>query len=165
MEGKDMTALARNRLFSRTNPVAAIVWGGLIAGALDITSAFISTGINGGKPLRMLQGIAYGLIGMQAFKGGLATAALGLACHFAITFGAAAAYWAVSRVMPVLVKKAVVCGLLYGIVVYGITNYVIVPLSKIGHVLRGSPIQIAIGLAVLMVCVGLPIALMARRYS
>ena len=160
-----MTALARNRLFSRTNPVAAIVWGGLIAGALDITSAFINTAINGGKPLRMLQGIAYGLIGMPAFKDGLATAALGLVCHFSITFGAAAAYWAVSRVMPVLVKKAVVCGLLYGVVVYGITNYVIVPLSKIGHVLPGSPVGKVIGLVILMVCVGLPIALMARRYS
>ena len=160
-----MTALARNRLFSRTNPVAAIVWGGLIAGALDITSAFISTGINGGRPLRMLQGIAYGLIGLPAFKGGLATAALGLACHFAITFGAAAAYWAVSRVMPVLVKKAVVCGLLYGIVVYGITNYIIVPLSRIGRVLPNSPVGMLIGLVVLMVGVGLPIALMVRRYS
>ena len=82
-----------------------------------------------------------------------------------ITFGAAAAYWAVSRVMPVLVKKAVVCGLLYGVVVYGITNYVIVPLSKIGHVLPGSPAGKVIGLVILMVCVGLPIALMARRYS
>ena len=160
-----MTALARNRFFSRANPAAAIIWGGLIAGALDIAAAFINAGTRGVHPLRILQGIAFGLLGARAFRGGLATAAVGLACHFAITFGAAAAYWAVSRVMPMLVKKAVVCGLLYGIVVYGITNYVIVPLSKIGRVLPNSPAQILLGLVILMVCVGLPIALMARRYS
>jgi hypothetical protein len=136
---KDMTGLLDSRLFSRSNPAAAIFWGGLIAGVLDITSAAITTTISGGSPMRMLQGIAYALIGAGAFKGGLATALLGLACHFTITFGAAAAYWMVSRVMPVLIKKAVICGLLYGIVVYVITNYVIVPLSRIGRVLTHDP--------------------------
>ena len=160
-----MTTLSSNRFLSRSNPAAAIFWGGLIAGTLDIASAGITTIMSGGSPIRMLQGIAYALIGLGAFKGGLWTVLLGLACHFSITFGAAAAYWAVSRVMPVLVKKAVICGLLYGIVVYVITNYVIVPLSRIGRVLTHNPTQIAIGLVILMLFVGLPISLMTRRYA
>jgi hypothetical protein len=163
--GKDMTALSGNRFLLRSKPGAAIFWGGFIAGTLDIASAAITTVMGGGSPIRMLQGIAYALIGVGAFKGGLGTALLGLACHFSITFGAAAAYWMVSRMMPVLIKKAVACGLLYGIVVYGITNYVIVPLSRIGRVLTHDPKQIAIGLVILMIGVGLPISLTARRYS
>jgi uncharacterized membrane protein YagU involved in acid resistance len=160
-----MTALNPRPGPARANAALAIFLGGLIAGVLDISSAFLLNGPKGVAPLRLLQAIASGLLGAHAYKGGLATAAVGLACHFSITFGAAAAYYAVSRVWPLLVRKAVVCGLLYGIVVYVITNYVVVPLSKIGRVVTGPPPQMIIGVVVLMVCVGLPIALMTRRYA
>jgi hypothetical protein len=80
-------------------------------------------------------------------------------------FAAAAAYVLVSRSLSVMVREPVVCGLLYGVPVYLVTNYVIVPMSKIGRMLPNSPEQMAIGLVVLMVGVGLPIALMTRRYA
>jgi hypothetical protein len=158
-----MTALTRRG--RRAGAGAAILWGGLIAGTVDIAVASISTTLHGGQPMRMLQGIAYALIGAGAFKGGWGTAALGLLCHFAIAFGAAAAYYLVSRRLTVLVREPVVCGLLYGVPVYLVTNYVIVPMSKIGHVLQGSQAQAMIGLVVLMIGVGLPIAVMTRRFA
>ena len=149
----------------RRSPYLAIVWGGLIAGTLDILSAFISLSMRGVSPERVLQGIASGLLGRSSFNGGWKTAALGLICHFAIAFGAAAAYYAVSRRMRVLVQKAVVCGLLYGILVYLVTNFIIVPLSKIGMRPVGPLSGVALSLGILMVCVGLPIALMTRRFA
>jgi len=39
----------------------AILWGGLAAGALDITAAFVVYGLRGATPLRILQSIASGL--------------------------------------------------------------------------------------------------------
>jgi hypothetical protein len=144
---------------------AAILWGGLIAGAIDIGTAVFNTILHGGQPMRMLQGIAYALIGAGAFKGGWGTAGLGLLLHFIIAFGAAAAYVMVSRKLSVMVREPVVCGLLYGVPVYLVTNYVIVPMSKIGHMLPISAEGVAIGLVVLMAGVGLPIALMTRRYA
>jgi uncharacterized membrane protein YagU involved in acid resistance len=144
---------------------AAILWGGLIAGAIDIATAVINTMIHGGQPMRMLQGIAYALIGPCAFNGGWTTAGLGLLLHFIIAFGAAAAYVLVSRKLSVMVREPVVCGLLYGVPVYLVTNYVIVPMSRIGRMLPVSAEGVAIGLVVLMVGVGLPIALMTRRYA
>jgi hypothetical protein len=144
---------------------AAILWGGLIAGAIDIATAIVNTMIHGGQPMRMLQGIAYALIGACSFKGGWATAGLGLLLHFIIAFGAAAAYVLVSRKLSVMVREPVVCGLLYGVPVYLVTNYVIVPMSRIGRMLPVSAEGVAIGLIVLMVGVGLPIALMTRRYA
>jgi hypothetical protein len=142
-----------------------IFWGGLIAGTLDILSAFVTTAFRGRGPQVVLQGIASGLLGRSSFQGGVATAALGLACHYAIAFGAAAAYYVASRFMPILIRRAVICGLLYGLVVYAVTNYVIVPLSKIGRIITGPPSSMLIGMLVLMVFVGLPIALSVKRFA
>jgi len=160
-----MTAAFRGGGLKKPHPGLAILFGGLIAGIFDISSAIVTTSMHGGNPIRMLQGIGYALIGPDSFKGGLATAALGLACHFAIAFGAAAAYYAVSRVYPVMVREPVVCGLLYGVPVHLVTNFVIVPLSRIGRILPGTPDQVMLGVVILMVFVGLPIALMTRRFG
>src|SRR6202012_3969855 len=100
-------ALSRRRGSGRA--LAAILWGGGIAGLIDISGAAISTAMHGGQPVRMLQGIAYALIGPRAMRGGWGTAALGLACHFSIPLGAAIAYYAVSRKWSVLVREPVVC--------------------------------------------------------
>jgi len=79
----------------RRSPVlAAIFWGGLSSGALDITAAFVVYGSFGLKPIPLLQGIASGLLGARAWGGGLATAALGLFFHFFIAFSATAVYYA-----------------------------------------------------------------------
>ena len=61
----------------------AIALAGLIAGILDISSAFvIVVDQRRGFATRMLQGIAAGLLGQRSFEGGMATAGLGLALHF-----------------------------------------------------------------------------------
>jgi hypothetical protein len=80
-------------LAKESKGLPAIGWGGWIAGILDITTAFI----RGRRPVRLLQGIASGLLGPQAFQGGWGTAVLGLALHFFIAFSAAAVYYAASR--------------------------------------------------------------------
>src|SRR5471030_331245 len=89
--------------FQRRNPYLGIFLGGLIAGTLDILAAFLNLHRVGVAPERVLQGIASGLLGRSSFRGGMATAALGLFCHFLIAFGAAAVYYAVSRRLRVLV--------------------------------------------------------------
>ena len=149
----------------RRNGGLAIFWGGLIAGTLDILSAFLTLSTPTFTPMRILQGIASGLLGRSSFSGGWKTAALGLVCHFAIAFGVAAVYYAVSRKMRVLVQRPVICGLLYGIPVYLFTNFVVIPLSKIGMRPIGSLSGVALGLGILMVIVGLPIGLATRRFA
>ena len=44
-----------------------------MSGALDITAAFIVYGYFGLEPMRLLQGIAGGLLGPRTFTGGLTT--------------------------------------------------------------------------------------------
>lgn len=145
----------------RPKAYQAILWAGLIAGALDITAACVSGALRGGSPVRVLQSVASGLLGAGAFEGGPAAAALGLVLHFLIAYGAATVYFVASRKMRFLVDHAAVFGVLYGIAVYAFMNSVVVPLSA-------APFEIAYrlqGLIIHIFCVGLPIALVVRRFS
>lgn len=75
----------------------AILVGGSIAGALDITYAIVFSGIRGVPAIRLLQSVASGLLGSAAFEGGVPAAALGLFLHFIIAFSAAAVFYVASR--------------------------------------------------------------------
>jgi hypothetical protein len=145
-------------------PSKAILTAGLTCGCLDITAAFIVYGYFGLKPVRLLQGIAAGILGLRSYSGGLATAVLGLVCHFVIAFLAATVYLALSRVLPFLLQHAVLSGVLYGPAVYFFMQRVVLPLS---HATRYpfSVKMMIIGVVIHIFCVGLPIALMTRRYS
>lgn len=143
----------------------AILWGGLTAGALDITAAFILSSLRGVSPVRVLHSVASGLLGAASFDGGAATAALGAVLHFLIALGAAAVYYAASRKLTWMVRRPVASGLLYGVAVYLFMNAVVLPLSAIAFKPSYTLRPIATGTVVLMVCVGLPIALAVRRFS
>jgi hypothetical protein len=131
----------------------------------DITFAFVVSGLRGVGPVRVLHSVAGGLLGPAAREGGLATAALGAALHFLIATAAAAVYWLASRKLDVLVRHAVVCGLLYGVAVYLLMNFVVVPLSAAYFTPSHAPSALLLNSAGHMLLVGLPIALAARRYS
>jgi uncharacterized membrane protein YagU involved in acid resistance len=142
----------------------AIFWAGLVCGILDITAAFVVYGFLGAKPIPLLQGIAAGVLGPRSFQGGLATAFLGLLCHFVIAFSAAAVYYAASRGLSFLREHAVTSGVLYGIAVYFFMNRVVVPLSAARHYPFSFKMMV-IGVVIHIFCVGLPIAIAVRRYS
>jgi uncharacterized membrane protein YagU involved in acid resistance len=152
-------------VLKRSRAYRAILWGGLIAGTLDLTAAFVTNGWRGLGPLRILQSIASGLLGADAFKGGFAIALLGVLLHFLIAFIAAAVYYVLSRKFKFLVQQAALSGLLYGIAVYWFMNLVVLPLSFVPFKISQRPALLITGLIVHMLCVGLPIALTVRRYS
>ena len=157
-------AISMRRLGFRSRPLPAIFFAGLIAGTMDITAALIVYGSFGLRPVPMLQGIARGLIGMRAMHGAVATALLGLLCHFTIAFGAAAVYYMVSRVWCFLLTQYVVCGVLYGICVFFFMDRIVVPMATGRHPTIAINF-LFIGLAIHICCVGLPIAIAVRRNS
>jgi len=146
----------------RSRALSTIASAGLIAGILDITSAFVIAEIKGTGSIRMLQGIASGLLGQRSFDGGMATAGLGLAIHFLIAFTAAAVFYAASRKFSSLTQHAVVSGLLYGIAVYIFMYWMVVPLafSNVRHSMSRDVTAVIIHI----VLIGLPIALVVRRF-
>jgi len=142
----------------------AIVWAGLIAGAMDITAAFVVYGFFGATPLRILQGIASGLLGPSAFEGGMGTAVLGLLCHFTIAFGAATVFFVLSRKIPFLTRQFLLAGVLYGVAVYFFMGRVVIPLSRV-HRNPFSLKMMVIGIVIHIFCVGLPISTTIKRFS
>jgi hypothetical protein len=147
----------------RSRALPTIALAGLIAGILDITSAVVIAGIKGTGSLRMLQGIASGLLGQRSFEGGMATAGLGLAIHFLIAFTAAAVFYAASRKLSSLTQHALVSGLLYGIAVYIFMYWIVVPLAF--PTARHSVSRDVTAVIIHIVLIGLPIALVVRRFS
>ena len=110
----------------------------------------------------IFQSVAAGLLGPVAFEGGVPTAALGLALHFFITTLMAAAYFYVASRWSALRRRSLVFGGVYGVFLYGLMNFVVIPLSAASP---GASDALWIGMSVLahIVFVGVPIALLARR--
>jgi hypothetical protein len=143
----------------------AVVSGGLIAGALDLTDPIVFYGLRGVKAIRIPQSIASGLIGTRALRGGWDAAALGVALHFLIALTWAAVFCFAARRVRFLARHWVVCGLLYGGVIYLFMNRVVLPLSRVA---KGAPPQGAVlvnGVLAVVILVGLPIAWAANRYQ
>jgi hypothetical protein len=158
-----MSASASAVTTERSQAFPAIGWAGLVAGVLDISSAFILSYPKGVGPIRVLQGVAAGLVGREAINGGLATAGLGLAIHFFIAFVVATVFYAASRKLVSLTQNAVVSGLMYGVVVYGFMYWIVMPLAY--PVVHPSLSRDLTAVCVHMFLIGLPVALIVRRYS
>ena len=147
----------------RSRAFRAIASAGLIAGILDITSAFVIAELKGTGSIRMLQGIASGLLGPRSFEGGMATAGLGLAIHFLIAFTAASVFYAASRKLTFLTQHAVTSGLLYGLAVYLSMYWIVVPLAFVNA--RHSVSRDVTAVIIHMLLIGLPISLIVRWHS
>lgn len=141
----------------------AVFAAGLAAGLCDITAAFVTWAPRGIMPARILKGIASGLLGPNAFGGGVLTATLGLALHFLIAISAAAVFYAASRKISFMTKHPILAGVVYGVAVYFVMYWIVVPLSRFhpAYTLRSSITAIVTHI----VCVGLPISLVMSRYA
>jgi uncharacterized membrane protein YagU involved in acid resistance len=148
----------------RRYTLRAIFWAGLLCGIMDITAAFVTWYPRGITPKRILQGVASGLLGRSSFQGGWRTAALGLAFHFLVAFSAATVFYLASRKLTFLVRRPVLSGIAYGVAVYLVMYWVVMPLSNY----RRGPFSVfntVVAIVTHMVCVGLPIALVISSYS
>ncbi len=143
----------------------AILAGGLVAGVLDLLFAFASAGLRGVSPDQVLRFIAGGLLGPTARAGGANVAALGLGLHFVIALGAAVAYVTASRWIPVLVRRPILCGLLFGAAFYAFMNFMVLPLSTLPSRAWTATGWTMADLGSHLFLVGLPIALLTRRLT
>jgi len=155
-------------IMSKSKPItpgAAIFYGGLIAGILDATDGFVAYYLAAGfNPIQVLQFIASGFYGAAAFQKGIPGALVGLLVHFFIAFAVAAIYVGATRVLPMLSREAVMWGLIYGVAVFMVMNFVVLPHTAAVKSPLSLPLLLngVLGHALL---VGLPIALSARRIT
>lgn len=147
---------------AKSDAFLAIIVGGLIVGALDLIYAILVYSPK--EPILVPQTIASGILGMKSYSGGVTTAALGVALHFAIAFGAATVYYLASRKLVFLIRRPVLFGIIYGACVYLFMHLVVLPLSAVPP--NGLPlIYKASEFVEHCFCVGVPIAISVRHYS
>ncbi len=166
MRDNELNGSDELRALRRPHALAAILPGGLAAGIFDLLFAFTFYGlIMGAPPLRIFQTVAAGVLGKPAaYAGGIKTFLLGIVLHFVVATCIAGVFYFVSLILPLLLRHAVLSGLIYGIIAYLGMKFVVVPLSAIGG--RGALPRLPILLTEIIghaVLVGLPIALLARR--
>jgi hypothetical protein len=148
---------------NKPRPFAAILVGGLIVAVIDLTYAIVAYSPK--APIRIPQSVAAGVLGRAAsFAGGWRSAALGVVLHFTIAMIWATVYFAASRRLPILVRRAVPCGLAYGAFVFLFMRLVVLPLSAIGPT-HMRPVPMIAEFVEHWFGVGLPIALSVRRFS
>lgn len=145
----------------RLSPARAVVYATLVVGILDAADALIFFGLKGVTPTRIFQSIASGLLGRAAFSGGLRTALLGVGLHFIIAFLIVWTFLVASRYIRILRRAPVWSGLIYGVAVYLVMNFVVVPLSAAGRGPLSWPVVVN-GVLIHMLGVGLPTSLLVR---
>jgi hypothetical protein len=148
------------------SPLRGILTGAVIAGVLDATFAVIIDVVilRAFSLLGVLQWIASGALGSAAFNGGLATAALGVAIHFALAAFFATIYWIASLRIGALRTHAVPFGILYGALIWLVMDLIVLPNSGVPKA-AFNPLVFAAFLLDHAFFVGVPIALAIERYT
>jgi uncharacterized membrane protein YagU involved in acid resistance len=141
--------------------VSAIFLGGIIAATIDIGAASL---ISGRSPAFIMQAIAGGLLGKATFSGGAATVILGAALQELMGVLIAAIYVVLSKTVAGLLRHWVTSGLVYGVIVFFVMNYVVVPLSAWKLPPHFTPLKFAENMAA-MLLFGLIIAFFSRRLT
>jgi uncharacterized membrane protein YagU involved in acid resistance len=139
-------------------PLIPTLLGGLIAGTIDIEAASLINKVN---PALILQVIASGVLGKASFRMGSTSVIFGLGLQLAISVLIAAIYVGAARRLPMLKRRWIGAGLAYGLAIYLVMNYVVVPLSAAKIVAKFSVVGLAANLLA-MLLFGLIVAFCAR---
>jgi hypothetical protein len=142
--------------------LARVALAGLAGAAVDFVYATAVGLIDGRGPVRVWQGVASAWLGKAARDGGLASASLGLATHIGIATCMAGVYALAAVRLPILYRRPLLMGALYGLPLYGVMYRIVLPLRWPGVFPRWDGVKS--GLDVLAhVGVGLAIAFVLSR--
>jgi uncharacterized membrane protein YagU involved in acid resistance len=100
-----------------------------------------------------------------AFSAGKSVALWGILFHYLIAFAWTILYFVVYPKIKLLLKNTFLNGIAYGLFIWLVMNLIVLPLSNVppSHF---TTFRVLMGIGILMICVGLPIAWMtARHYS
>jgi uncharacterized membrane protein YagU involved in acid resistance len=147
------------------SPAKTILLSGFTAGTMDILAAFFvySVLMQVVTPVQILLHVASGVFGKTIIGNETTTALIGLLFHFIIALGFATAYFLIYPYIKFLHYNKIISGILYGMLVWLIMNFVVVPLSNASHApfALNSAIRAAI---ILILCIGLPISFITVKY-
>lgn len=142
---------------------ARIVAATLVAGTLDLIAAILIEGASGQGPQDVLQGIASAVLGSAAIGGGIVPDLVGLLLHYGIMAAMASLYVLASRRLPVLIAHPFAMGVAYGLALWVVMWWVVLPLRWNAVFPLLEPQRIPGEIFAHVFLVGLPIAYSAAR--
>jgi hypothetical protein len=154
------------QFFSDRSLAKAVLLTVLIAGTLDIADALIFFGLRFHvTPTRIFQNIASHLIGRSAFAGRIRSTLLGVALHYLIATCWIAAFILVAQRLPLLFRQPLLCGALYGLLIYAVMNYLVLPHTRNPTNPTHDPINLLNAILALVIFMGIVVALLNRRFA
>jgi len=148
---------------------ASALTAGIIAGALDITAACLQAYLkNDTTPAQVLRYVASGAVDPKTFSSPALLALFGLLVHFFIAISFTFLFFFLAKQIPSLIKYPIPIGILYGIFVWAAMRFIILA-NFSRH--KQKPIEgtealknAAIAAGIIVICVGIPVVLLARKY-
>ena len=142
-----------------------VITAGLVAGTFDLALAIIFFAVTQHAPFSAIpHAVASGVLGARSFHLGAASAALGIFLHYFIALTVADFYYAASLRIPFLNRHPILSGAAYGIAVFVVMQFIVVPLSRRGPSHPQFSWFIA-DIASHIVFIGITIALITRHYA
>ncbi len=135
----------------------------VVAGTLDLFSAFVFSGIAGAAPDKVLAFVASGPFGDARLAGGFAAMALGAMVHYTLMAMMVAVYLAAADRFAIMVRRPWLAGVVYGFLLWIVMYWIIRPLRWPNMPLPHTALAIAEQLFSHVALVGIPIALIASR--
>lgn len=146
-------------------PFPWLLLGGYTVAAFDVTAAIAWWTPQGVSASRILQSFAAWVLGPAAYTGGIASALLGAVLYGHLMWGVVALYNRLAKRHPVLLRRSLPCGAIYGAIAYVFIFHFMAPLLS-GRTVDYSQVGwIATCLIVFMTLVGIPCALFSRAAS
>ena len=136
-----------------------IVLTGFLTGTLDALAAIIWA--YKVPPAAIFDYIASGVFGKAAYTGGVPMLLWGILFHYIIAFAFTTVFYLGYPVAYKISQNKYVTGLIYGMVTWIIMNLFVVPLSKIGFKPFLHVWPVIIGIGILVLCIGMPVAIIA----
>lgn len=150
---------------SQTRPTNPILTAVLVAGTLDIIGAFTHFYLvrhMNPAPV-VLKYIASGVFGADAMKGGAGMMAIGLLFHYIIVLGCVLVFYGLYPRVSLMRFNKWITAVVYALLVWVVTNLVIVPLSLV----KRGPFNLQhalIAMLILVLMIGIPITFIVGNY-
>jgi hypothetical protein len=147
------------------SPWKSFLLAGLIAGTCDICGAILVFSIIEHKVSaeRILQSIVSGIVGKDAYTGGMEMPVFGLLLHYFIAFSFTAFYFIIYPHVPLLRVQKIRSAILYGIFIWVVMNLVVLPIA-FGRFAAFNLSSILTNVIILILALGFPITYIAYKH-
>lgn len=116
----------------RRSRLASLLAATVAIGSLDLLFAWSFWAAKGVTFADILRSVAAGWFGKASHDMGTISAVVGAVSHYAIIFCFVLVWWLAARLVPALSRRWLTFGALYGLALYALMNFVVLPLSAAG---------------------------------